>query len=120
VPLGEAYNANYRVHLVHGEGGGGAMHTMHALISAASTAASRRSTRLPVKKPLIGNSAQRIKACGLLLGANVAVGSKPEKLNESICFPLFTQQRTSPRYFGMSVSCRYCCKSLFGVANENS
>src|SRR5258708_1644745 len=32
-------------------------------------------------------------------------GSKPEKLNESKCFPLFTQQRTSPRYFGMSVSC---------------
>ena len=28
-----------------------------------------------------------------------------EKLNESKCFPLFTQQRTSPRYFGMSVSC---------------
>jgi len=24
-------------------------------------------------------------------------GSKPEKLNESRCFPLFTQQRTSPR-----------------------
>src|SRR5258708_19754080 len=22
------------------------------------------------------------------------------------CFPLFTQQRTSPRYFGMSVSCQ--------------
>src|SRR5258708_30143826 len=32
-------------------------------------------------------------------------GSKPEKLNASTCFPLFTQQRTSPRYFGMSVSC---------------
>jgi hypothetical protein len=24
----------------------------------------------------------------------------------SICFPLFTQQRTSPRCFGMSVSCQ--------------
>src|SRR6476659_8783531 len=36
---------------------------------------------------------------------NVAFGSKPEKLNVSTCFPLFTQQRTSPRYFGMSVSC---------------
>src|SRR6266478_7956456 len=36
--------------------------------------------------------------------ANVAFGSKPEKLNKSKCFPLFTQQRTSPRYFGMSVS----------------
>src|SRR6266446_8746081 len=33
-------------------------------------------------------------------------GSKPEKLHASICFPLFTQQRTSPRYFGMSVSCQ--------------
>jgi hypothetical protein len=42
---------------------------------------------------------------GLLMAANVAYGSKPEKLNESKCFPLFTQQRTSPRYFGMSVSC---------------
>jgi len=31
---------------------------------------------------------------------NVRFGSKPEKLNESKCFPLFTQQRTSPRYFG--------------------
>jgi hypothetical protein len=29
-----------------------------------------------------------------------------EKLNESIRFPLFTQQRTSPRYFDMSVSCQ--------------
>src|SRR5258707_13724838 len=29
---------------------------------------------------------------------NVRFGSKPEKLNESKCFPLFTQQRTSPRY----------------------
>ena len=37
--------------------------------------------------------------------ADVCNGSKPEKLNESKCFPLFTQQRTSPRYFGMSVSC---------------
>src|SRR6266404_4576905 len=33
-------------------------------------------------------------------------GSKPEKLTMSTCFPLFTQQRTSPRYFGMSVSCQ--------------
>src|SRR6476646_2532993 len=32
-------------------------------------------------------------------------GSKPEKLNASKCFPLFTQQRTLPRYLGMSVSC---------------
>jgi hypothetical protein len=31
--------------------------------------------------------------------------SKPEKLDASKCFPLFTQQRTSPRYFGMFVSC---------------
>jgi hypothetical protein len=28
---------------------------------------------------------------------NDCCGSKPEKLNASICFPLFTQQRTSPR-----------------------
>src|SRR6266404_8249195 len=43
---------------------------------------------------------------GLSSGAsNVCIGSKPEKLNASKCFPLFTQQRTSPRYFGMSVSC---------------
>jgi len=28
---------------------------------------------------------------------------KTGKVNESKCFPLFTQQRTSPRYFGMSV-----------------
>jgi hypothetical protein len=39
-----------------------------------------------------------------VLSANVRNGSKPEKLNESKCFPLFTQQRTSPRYLGMSVS----------------
>ncbi len=31
-------------------------------------------------------------------------GSKPEILAASKCFPLFTQQRTSPRYVGMSVS----------------
>jgi len=37
--------------------------------------------------------------------ADFRFGSKPEKLNESKCFPLLTQQRTSPRYFGMSVSC---------------
>src|SRR5260370_6358726 len=37
---------------------------------------------------------------------NVRNGPKPEKLNASKCFPLFTQQRTSPRYFGMSVSCQ--------------
>src|SRR5258708_19498597 len=36
---------------------------------------------------------------------DVRCGSKSEKLHASICFPLFTQQRTSPRYFGMSVSC---------------
>src|SRR5258707_14636483 len=38
--------------------------------------------------------------------ADVGDGSKPEKLNASICFLLFTQQRTSPRYFGMSVWCQ--------------
>jgi hypothetical protein len=25
----------------------------------------------------------------------------------SKCFPLFTQQRTSPRYFGISASCQH-------------
>ncbi len=40
------------------------------------------------------------------IGFDVSDGSKPEKLNASICFPLFTQQRTSPRYFGMCVSCQ--------------
>jgi hypothetical protein len=56
--------------------------------------------------------------------ANVRVRSNPEKLNASICFPLFTQQRTSTRVvqksrilrfiwslnslccFGANVSCR--------------
>src|SRR5260370_12891725 len=37
---------------------------------------------------------------------NVRNGPKPEKLKASKCFPLFTQQRTSPRDFGMSVSCQ--------------
>jgi hypothetical protein len=37
---------------------------------------------------------------------DVRSGSKPEKLNASKCFPLFTQQRTSPRYFGMSEKCQ--------------
>src|SRR6266403_6360953 len=32
-------------------------------------------------------------------------GSKSENRHASKCFPLFTQQRTSPRYFGMPVSC---------------
>ena len=41
-----------------------------------------------------------------MTGSNVRSGSKPEKLNESICFPLFTQQRTSPRYFAMSALCQ--------------
>ena len=38
------------------------------------------------------------------VGVFTQPGSKPEKLNASTCFPLFTQQRTSPRSFGMSVS----------------
>ena len=37
----------------------------------------------------------------LAIGVFTQPGSKPEKLNASICFPLFTQQRTSARYFGM-------------------
>src|SRR5258705_324834 len=47
---------------------------------------------------------RRRKAC-VTKTTRLKVRSKPEKLNESKCFPLFTQQRTSPRYFGMSVSC---------------
>ena len=39
--------------------------------------------------------------------------SKPEKLKASKCFPLFTQQRTSPRYFGMSEMCQQQkCRSV--------
>ena len=37
---------------------------------------------------------------------DVSSGSKSENLHASKCFQLFTQQRTSPRYFGMSVSCQ--------------
>jgi len=42
----------------------------------------------------------------ILEEADVRFGSKPENLNTSTCFPLFTQQRTSPRFFGMSGSCQ--------------
>jgi hypothetical protein len=37
--------------------------------------------------------------------ADVAAGSKPEKLNASICFPLCPRERTSRNAVGMSVSC---------------
>src|SRR6476659_2052626 len=37
-----------------------------------------------------------------------------------IRLPLFPRKRTQVGNRAMSVSCRYCCKSLFGVANENS
>src|SRR6266478_7999858 len=52
-------------------------------------------------------SGSSLVACSFWGRKNVFTqpGSKPEKLSESKCFPLFTQQRTSPRYFGMSVSC---------------
>src|SRR5258707_8596375 len=36
---------------------------------------------------------------------NVSVGSKPEKLNESKCFPLCPRKQTSRYARGMSVSC---------------
>jgi hypothetical protein len=36
----------------------------------------------------------------------VSFGSKPEKLNASKCFPLFTQQRTLRNAVGMSVYAR--------------
>src|ERR1700687_5435652 len=68
------------------------------------------------------HSAARYAGCSyfvLCCGFHVRVGSKSEKLNESICFLLFTHQRTSPRYFGMSVSCRYCCKSRKSNDAEN-
>src|SRR5258706_10367776 len=58
-------------------------------------------------------AAQRFK------GAHVADGSKPEKLNESKCFPLFTQQRTLPRYFGMSVSCHHRTHVRNALRTEN-
>jgi hypothetical protein len=38
----------------------------------------------------------RYQAARVELALNDRSGSKPEKLNESKCFPLFTQQRTSP------------------------
>src|ERR1700720_3544218 len=38
-------------------------------------------------------------------------GSKGEILAASRCFPLWPQQRTSLDRVGMSVRCRYCCKS---------
>jgi hypothetical protein len=37
---------------------------------------------------------------------DVSVGSKAEKLNGSICFPLCPQQRTCSDCVGMSVSCQ--------------
>src|SRR5258706_6178800 len=42
-------------------------------------------------------------------------GSKAEKLNASICFPLCPHERTSPNTNAMSVSCRLCCKTLFAA-----
>jgi hypothetical protein len=33
---------------------------------------------------------------------------------------LWRAQRTQVRPRAMSEKCRYCCRSLFGVANENS
>ena len=38
--------------------------------------------------------------------ADVCNGSKPEKLNESKCFPLFPHQRTSTGWIGMSEKCQ--------------
>jgi hypothetical protein len=39
------------------------------------------------------------------------IGSKGEILAASRCFLLWPQQRTSLNSVGMSVRCRYCCKS---------
>jgi hypothetical protein len=54
---------------------------------------------------LIQRNRDKLSARKFDVGVFTQPGSKPEKLNASKCFPLFTQQRTSPRYFGMSVSC---------------
>jgi hypothetical protein len=75
------------------------------------SAASPRNSTLSSSVPAPGarRASARPVSLNLIVGGatatNVAYGSKPEKLHASICFPLFTQQRTSPRYFGMSVSC---------------
>ena len=37
-----------------------------------------------------------------------------------IQLPPYPRNRTQLGNRGMSEMCRYCCKSLFGVANENS
>jgi hypothetical protein len=34
--------------------------------------------------------------------------------------PKYPRKQTSSEPIGMSQTCRYCCKSLFGVTNENS
>jgi hypothetical protein len=61
---------------------------------------------------------------GSKAGCESELGPTPEKLNESKCFPLFTQQRTSPRYFRMSVSClsgsRRLIRSLHNVGDHLS
>src|SRR6266404_5692658 len=59
-------------------------------------------TKRAARRPSQGSGRPKCKWEGV---AEDRFGSKPEKLDASICFPLFTQQRTSPRYFGMSVSC---------------
>ena len=41
----------------------------------------------------------------------VGLGSKPEKHYASICFPLFTQQRTSPDTRHVVCECRFCYRS---------
>ena len=48
-------------------------------------------------QPRTGRWARNCTERSQLIRPNVRSGSKPEKLNESKCFPLFTQQRTSPR-----------------------
>ena len=56
-----------------------------------------------VKPSMLTGNDQRTSNRPRKLGRH---GSNSEKLNASICFPLFTQQRTSPRYFGISASCQ--------------
>ena len=72
-------------------------------------------------------AADKQRASGPGIGRNVALAdvrfdaavSKPEKLDASICFPLFTQQRTSPRYFGMSVLCQFAIGKLNVAASAD-
>src|SRR5258706_11888266 len=51
-----------------------------------------------------------------MIRSNVRVGSKPEKLHASICFPLCPRKQTFRYALGMSVSCQYA--TLGSARNE--